>query len=167
MWVPGLDHAGIATQSVVEKSLLTSSGATRHDLGRDAFVDKVPLLFLSLSAYCAVSCECYKGWLQVWEWRGLYGGRINDQLRRVGASLDWSREAFTMDPQRSNAVQEAFMQLHDRGLVYRGNRLVNWCPHLQTAISDIEVDTLQVRNRFEAMVLYCNSIIYVCYSYAA
>jgi valyl-tRNA synthetase len=80
----------------------------------------------------------------VWEWKQQYGGRINDQLRRVGASLDWSREVFTMDAPRSAAVTTAFLSLYDDGLIYRRNRLVSWCPHLQTAISDIEVDTIQV-----------------------
>jgi valyl-tRNA synthetase len=80
----------------------------------------------------------------VWEWKKQYGGRINDQLRRVGASLDWSREVFTMDAPRSAAVTAAFLSLYDDGLIYRRNRLVSWCPHLQTAISDIEVDTVQL-----------------------
>lgn len=80
----------------------------------------------------------------MWEWKHQYGGRINDQLRRVGASLDWSREAFTMDESRSAAVKTAFLSLYDAGLIYRRNRLVSWCPHLQTAISDIEVDTVQL-----------------------
>lgn len=120
LWVPGLDHAGIATQSVVERNLLKQEGLTRHDLGRDKFIDKV------------------------WEWKMQYGGRIVDQIRRVGASVDWSREAFTLDAPRSAAVTHAFVTLFEQGLVQRRSRLVNWCPHLRTAISDIEVDVVQL-----------------------
>lgn len=116
LWVPGLDHAGIATQSVVERKLQKERGITRHDLGRDAFLDEVHA------------------------WYEQYGGRINDQLRVLGASLDWGRTVFTMDAQRSEAVTEAFVRLHDAGLIYRQHRMVNWCPHLRTVISDIEVD---------------------------
>ena len=118
LWVPGLDHAGIATQTVVEKRLAKERGLTRHDLGREAFTE------------------------EVWAWHGQYGRRIVEQLRVLGASLDWSREVFTMDAQRSEAVVEAFVTLHERGLVYRGDRMVNWCPHLRTVLSDIEVDYL-------------------------
>jgi valyl-tRNA synthetase len=115
VWIPGMDHAGIATQNVVEKHL-ASEGLTRHDLGRDAFVQRV------------------------WEWKEEYGGRILVQLRRLGASLDWDREAFTFDEPRSRAVLEVFVALHEQGLIYRGNRLINWCPRCHTALSDIEVD---------------------------
>jgi len=115
-WVPGVDHAGIATQSVVEKQLLRDRGITRHDLGRDGFV------------------------AEVWQWYKKYNDRINDQLRRLGAGLDWRKKVFTMDEERSQAVVEAFVELHKRGHIYRGERLVSWCPHLQSVISDLEVD---------------------------
>ena len=98
LWVPGLDHAGIATQSVVERQLQRERGLTRHDLGRDAFLE------------------------EVWRWHGRYGSRITSQLTRLGASLDWPREVFTLDAQRSEAVTEAFVRLHERGLVYRAPR---------------------------------------------
>ena len=115
LWQPGTDHAGIATQMVVERQL-AAEGKTRHDLGRDAFIDKI------------------------WEWKEESGGTITGQMRRLGSSLDWSRERFTMDPQLSRAVQEAFIRLHQEGLIYRGKRLVNWDPALHTAISDLEVE---------------------------
>jgi valyl-tRNA synthetase len=115
VWIPGMDHAGIATQNVVEKQL-AEEGLTRHDLGREAFVERV------------------------WRWKEESGGRILDQLRRLGSSLDWEREAFTFDEPRSRAVREVFVTLHEQGLIYRGNRLINWCPRCHTALSDIEVD---------------------------
>ncbi len=114
LWQPGTDHAGIATQMVVERQL-EAQGIKRHDIGRDAFVEKV------------------------WEWKAQSGGTITSQLRRLGASLDWSRERFTMDPGLSNAVQKVFIDLYQEGLIYRGQRLVNWDPKLHTAVSDLEV----------------------------
>lgn len=114
LWQPGTDHAGIATQMVVERQLATQN-ITRHDLGREKFLDKV------------------------WEWKAESGGTITRQIRRLGSSVDWSRERFTMDEGLSNAVKEAFVRLHDDGLIYRGKRLVNWDPKLHTAISDLEV----------------------------
>ena len=114
LWQPGTDHAGIATQMVVERQLL-ADGKTRHDLGREDFVKKI------------------------WEWKEQSGGTITSQMRRLGTSPDWSREAFTMDEDLSNAVQEVFVQLFDEGLIYRGKRLVNWDPVLHTAVSDLEV----------------------------
>ena len=120
LWVPGTDHAGIATQTVVEKQLAREKGLTRHDLGREAFVDAVHA------------------------WVDKYGNTICSQLRRLGASPDWSRQAFTMDARCSAAVQEAFTRLHARGLVYRDHRLVNWSTRLKTAISDIEVEHVDV-----------------------
>lgn len=114
LWQPGCDHAGIATQMLVERKL-NKEGITRHDLGRDAFLDKV------------------------WEWKEESGGTITRQLRRLGASPDWSRERFTMDEGMSKAVTEVFVKLHADGLIYRGKRLVNWDPVLHTALSDIEV----------------------------
>ncbi len=114
LWQPGCDHAGIATQMLVERKL-NKEGITRHDLGRDAFLEKV------------------------WEWKEESGGTITRQLRRLGASPDWSRERFTMDEGMSKAVTEVFVKLHADGLIYRGKRLVNWDPVLHTALSDIEV----------------------------
>ncbi|HEY0635430.1 MAG TPA: class I tRNA ligase family protein, partial [Gammaproteobacteria bacterium] len=111
---PGTDHAGIATQMVVERRLL-AQGKTRHDLGREAFLD------------------------EVWKWKGESGGTITRQLRRMGASPDWSKERFTMDEGLNDAVKEVFVRLYNEGLIYRGKRLVNWDPVLHTAVSDLEV----------------------------
>ena len=116
LWQPGTDHAGIATQMVVERQL-GAQGVSRHDLGRDKFIDKV------------------------WEWKEQSGGTITRQIRRLGSSVDWSRERFTMDEGLSNAVKEVFVKLHEDGLIYRGKRLVNWDPKLQTALSDLEVES--------------------------
>lgn len=115
LWQPGTDHAGIATQMVVERQL-GAQGVSRHDLGREKFLDKV------------------------WEWKEESGGNITRQIRRLGSSVDWSRERFTMDAGLSNAVKEAFVRLHEDGLIYRGKRLVNWDTKLHTAISDLEVE---------------------------
>lgn len=115
VWLPGTDHAGIATQNVVEKEL-AAEGLTRHDLGREAFLERV------------------------WAWREEYGGRILGQQRSLGASCDWRREAFTLDEPRATAVRETFCLLHEQGLIYRGERIINWCPRCHTALSDIEVD---------------------------
>ena len=114
LWQPGVDHAGIATQMVVERQL-EAEGLSRRELGREEFVRRV------------------------WAWKESSGGRIGDQLRRLGASLDFSRDCFTLDEARSRAVMEAFVRLHEDGLIYRGKRLVNWDPVLQTALSDLEV----------------------------
>ena len=130
MWIPGLDHAGIATQVVVEKQLMRDKGLTRHDLGREKFLD------------------------QVWSWYEKYGDTIYKQLKELGASLDWSRSAFTMDEQRSKAVTEAFVRLYERGLIFRGRRVVNWCPILNTAISDIEIDLHELEGRTKVDVPY-------------
>jgi valyl-tRNA synthetase len=115
LWLPGMDHAGIATQNVVEREL-AKDGLSRHDLGREAFVDRV------------------------WQWKAEYGGRILSQMRRLGDSVDWSRERFTMDDGLSRAVQTIFKRLYDDGLIYRAERIINWCPRCLTALSDIEVD---------------------------
>lgn len=120
LWLPGCDHAGIATQSVVEKQLWKTEKKTRHDLGREEFVKTV------------------------WKWKEEYGGRINMQFRRMGISVDWDRFAFTMDETRSIAVQEAFVRMYEKGLIYRDTRLVNWSSHLRTALSDLEVDFLDL-----------------------
>jgi valyl-tRNA synthetase len=114
LWVPGTDHAGIATQLMVERQL-ASEGTTRQKLGREAFEDRV------------------------WEWKRHYGGAILDQMKRLGASVDWQREYFTMDDHLSVAVREAFVRLYEQGLIYRGAYIINWCPRCQTAISDLEV----------------------------
>ncbi|HZY42107.1 MAG TPA: valine--tRNA ligase, partial [Anaerolineae bacterium] len=115
LWVPGMDHAGIATQLQVEK-LLRTEGTTKDELGREEFVRRV------------------------WQWKNKYGGIIQNQIRRLGASADWDRERFTLDEGLSRAVREAFVRLYDQGLIYRGTRLVNWSPGLKTAVSDIEVE---------------------------
>jgi valyl-tRNA synthetase len=115
LWLPGMDHAGIATQNVVEKQL-GAKGLSRHDLGREDFVKKV------------------------WEWKAESGGAILDQMKRLGVSVDWSRERFTMDEGMSKAVVSIFKKMHDEGLIYRAERIINWCPRCLTALSDIEVD---------------------------
>jgi valyl-tRNA synthetase len=115
LWLPGMDHAGIATQNVVEKQLATQ-GKSRHDLGREAFIEKV------------------------WQWKAESGGAILDQMKRLGDSVDWDREAFTMDANLSKAVLTIFKQLYDKGLIYRAERIINWCPRCLTALSDIEVE---------------------------
>jgi valyl-tRNA synthetase len=120
LWVPGLDHAGIATQTVVEKYLMQTQNKHRRDMTREEFIE------------------------HVWRWKEKHGGQINNQLKRTGASLDWSREVFTLDPNLSRAVTEAFVRLHDDGLIYRSTRLVNWDCKLQTVISDIEIDFEEV-----------------------
>ncbi len=115
LWLPGMDHAGIATQNVVEREL-AKEGLSRHDLGREAFVERV------------------------WQWKAEYGGRILGQMRRLGDSVDWSRERFTMDEGLSRAVQTIFKRLFDDELIYRAERIINWCPRCLTALSDIEVE---------------------------
>ena len=115
LWLPGTDHAGIATQNVVEREL-AREGLSRHDLGREAFVERV------------------------WQWKAEYGGRILGQMRRLGDSVDWTRERFTMDEGLSRAVQTIFKRLFEDGLIYRADRIINWCPRCMTALSDIEVD---------------------------
>ncbi len=115
LWVPGTDHAGIATQNVVEKQLATL-GIDRHEIGRDAFIE------------------------EVWKWKAESGGKILHQLKRLGASCDWSRERFTLDEGLSRAVREVFVRLYEQGLIYRDNRLINWCPRCHTALSDLEVE---------------------------
>jgi valyl-tRNA synthetase len=115
LYLPGTDHAGIATQSVVEKKLMKDEGKTRHDLGRPEFLKKV------------------------WEWKEQYGSHICTQIRELGSSVDWSREAFTMDDKCSKAVVEAFCRFHEKGILFRDKRLINWSCRLKSAISDIEV----------------------------
>ena len=115
LWLPGTDHAGIATQNVVEKDL-KKQGITRHDLGREKFIEKV------------------------WEWKEKYGGIILGQLKKLGASCDWSRERFTMDKDYAKAVEEAFLHYHKKGWIYQGDRVVNWCPRCLTSLSDLELE---------------------------
>ncbi len=115
LWQPGTDHAGIATQNVVERSLAQEK-ISRHDLGREKFVEKV------------------------WEWREKYGSTIIHQLKKLGCSCDWSRERFTMDETLSKAVKEVFVRLYEKGLIYQGKYIINWCPRCATALSDEEVE---------------------------
>jgi valyl-tRNA synthetase len=117
LWLPGMDHAGISTQLMVSRAL-KKEGKSRHDLGREKFVERV------------------------WQWKQESGGQITVQMRREGASVDWSREKFTMDEDLSRVVREVFVRLYDEGMIYRGNRIVNWCPQDQTVLSDLEVDKL-------------------------
>uniref|UniRef100_A0A7N6A3U3 valine--tRNA ligase n=1 Tax=Anabas testudineus TaxID=64144 RepID=A0A7N6A3U3_ANATE len=123
LWNPGCDHAGIATQVVVEKKLMRERGMSRHDLGRENFIQ------------------------EVWKWKNEKGDRIYHQLKKLGSSLDWDRACFTMDPKLSYAVQEAFIRMHDEGVIYRSKRLVNWSCTLNSAISDIEVDKKELTGR--------------------
>ena len=123
LWNPGCDHAGIATQVVVEKKLKKEQGIGRHDLGREKFVSKV------------------------WEWKEEYGAGIYDQLRKLGTSVDWDRACFTLDPKMKTAVEEAFIRMHEDGTIYRSNRLVNWSCTLKSAISNLEVDKIELTGR--------------------
>ncbi len=116
LWVPGTDHAGIATQIKVEEELRTKEGLTRYDLGREKFLERV------------------------WDWKAKYGGRIVEQQKKLGASCDWSRARFTMDDGLSAAVRHVFVRLYNKGLIYKGSRIINWCPHCVTALSDAEVE---------------------------
>ncbi|KAF9287120.1 hypothetical protein BGZ68_002223 [Mortierella alpina] len=120
---PGTDHAGISAQAVVEKQLWKESKQTRHDIGREAFVNKV------------------------WDWKDVFQGRINNQVRRLGASYDWTREAFTLSDSLSKAVTETFCRFHEEGIIYRATRLVNWCSELNTALSNLEVDNKELTGR--------------------
>lgn len=123
LFLPGCDHAGIATQSVVEKMLWRRKQQTRHDLGREKFLDLV------------------------WDWKNEYHDKINNAERKMGISVDWSREAFTMDKNLSAAVAENFVRLHEEGIIYRANRLVNWDCTLMTALSNLEVDQEDLKGR--------------------
>ena len=116
LWIPGTDHAGIATQIKVEEALRNEEGITRYDLGREKFLERV------------------------WDWKNKFGDRIINQIKKLGCSCDWSRERFTMDEGCSEAVKEVFVKLYDKGLIYQGNRIINWCPHCITALSDAEVE---------------------------
>ncbi|MGH9898455.1 MAG: class I tRNA ligase family protein, partial [Pyrinomonadaceae bacterium] len=120
LWLPGIDHAGISTQLTIEREL-KKEGLTRHDLGREKFIERA------------------------WAWKKLHGSRITEQMRVEGASCDWNRERFTMDEGLSRAVREAFVRLFEKGLIYRGSRIVNWCPNDQTVLSDLEVEKEPVK----------------------
>ena len=116
LWIPGTDHAGISTQNVVERALARDEGKTRHDLGREAFVERV------------------------WKWREEYGARILNQIRRLGDSVDWTRERFTLDEGLSRAVRKVFVQLYRQGYIYKGKYIINWCSRCHTALADDEVE---------------------------
>ncbi len=122
LWLPGTDHAGIATQMMVERDL-AKEGKQRSDLGREKFIERV------------------------WDWKKHYGGAILNQMKRLGASVDWDREYFTMDENLSRAVREVFVRLYEEGLIYRGKYIVNWCPRCETAISDLEVKHEEVAGK--------------------
>ena len=124
LWVPGTDHAGIATQIKVEENLRVNEGLTRYDLGREKFLERV------------------------WDWKHQYGSRIINQLKKLGSSCDWSRERFTMDEGCSRAVREVFVNLYEKGLIYRGFRIINWCPNCRTALSDAEVEYSEQAGNF-------------------
>ncbi len=124
LWIPGTDHAGIATQIKVEEVLRKEEGKTRYDLGREKFIEKV------------------------WDWKKLYGSRIINQLKKLGSSCDWTRERFTMDEGCSKAVKEVFVSLYEKGLIYQGNRIINWCPRCITALSDAEVEYSEQAGHF-------------------
>ncbi|MBQ3038816.1 MAG: class I tRNA ligase family protein, partial [Clostridia bacterium] len=124
LWVPGTDHAGIATQIKVEENLRVNEGLTRYDLGRDKFLERV------------------------WDWKKTYGDRIINQLKKMGSSCDWERERFTMDEGCSKAVREVFVNLYNKGLIYQGSRIINWCPHCITALSDAEVEHTEQAGHF-------------------
>src|SRR5215471_6705140 len=115
MWLPGTDHAGISTQIVVEKEIQRLEGKSRHDIGREEFLRRT------------------------WTWKEKHGGRIVEQMKAMGFSLDWQRERFTLDDRLTRAVREHFVRLYEEGLIYRANRLINWCARCQTALSDLEV----------------------------
>ena len=123
-WFPGTDHAGIATESRVEKHLRETEGVSRHDMGREAFIKKV------------------------WEWKNQYGGTIIQQLKKLGCSCDWERERFTLDEGLNNAVRKTFVDLYNKGYIYRGSRMINWCPVSRTALSDEEVIYKEVNGLF-------------------
>ncbi|CAA9989526.1 valine--tRNA ligase, putative [Plasmodium knowlesi strain H] len=137
LYIPGTDHAGIATQTVVEKMLFKKEQKIRQDYGREEFVKKIH------------------------EWKDLHGNKINNQIRRIGASVDWSREYFTMNDKLSVAVKEAFIKFYDSGLIYRDNRLVAWCPHLKTALSDIEVNLEEIKKPTKIKIPSFNHLVEV------
>ena len=124
LWVPGTDHAGIATQIKVEENLRVNEGLTRYDLGRDKFLERV------------------------WDWKNKFGNRIINQLKKLGSSCDWDRERFTMDEGCSKAVREVFVKLYEKGLIYKGHRIINWCPSCATALSDAEVEYGEQQGHF-------------------
>ena len=124
LWLPGVDHAGISTQIKVEEELRVKEGLTRYDLGRDRFLERV------------------------WAWKEHYGNRIVEQQKTLGVSSDWSRSRFTMDDVCARAVRETFCHLYEKGLIYKGRRIINWCPHCRTALSDAEVEYKDIPGHF-------------------
>lgn len=124
LWIPGTDHAGIATQIKVEEALRNEEGKSRYDLGREAFLERV------------------------WDWKAKFGSRITNQIKKLGCSCDWDRERFTMDEGCSKAVREVFVNLYNKGLIYQGNRIINWCPSCATALSDVEVEYSEQAGHF-------------------
>ncbi|EXJ84136.1 valyl-tRNA synthetase [Capronia epimyces CBS 606.96] len=128
LWIPGCDHASISTQAVVENMLWRTQGKTRHEIGRDKLLEII------------------------WDWTRKYKGNITNQLKRLGGSMDWEREAFTMDENLTEAVKATFIQLHEEGIIYRANRLVNWCPALETSLSNVEVDNKELLGRTKLTV---------------
>ena len=124
LWLPGVDHAGIATQIKVEEVLRKEEGKTRYDLGREKFLERV------------------------WEWKEKYGDRIVEQQKSMGVSCDWDRSRFTMDETCAKAVRETFCDLYEKGLIYKGRRMINWCPHCRTALSDAEVEYKDIPGSF-------------------
>ena len=124
LWIPGVDHAGIATQIKVEEVLRKEEGKTRYDLGREKFLERV------------------------WDWKQQYGNRIVEQQKRMGVSCDWECNRFTMDDTCAKAVRETFCDLYEKGLIYKGSRIINWCPHCRTALSDAEVEYKDMPGHF-------------------
>ncbi|SVD67388.1 uncharacterized protein METZ01_LOCUS420242, partial [marine metagenome] len=123
LWMPGTDHAGIATELIMEKKLI-EEGTSRQEIGREKFIDRM------------------------WQWKDESRGRIISQLQEIGSSCDWERERFTLDEGLSKAVRTAFVKLYERGLIYRGDYMVNWCPNCQTAVSDLEVIPIEIEGNF-------------------
>ena len=133
LWLPGTDHAGIATQVVVERRLSSENNVTRHELGREQFTERI------------------------WDWVDQYGNTIDQQLQRLGASCDWTRKRFTLDAGPSFAVRTTFVNLYRKGLIYQGERIINWCPRCSTALSDLEV-----KHQTEDGLMY-----YICLLYTS
>jgi len=146
LWLPGTDHAGIATQVKVEKELRKQEGISRHDLGREKFIEKI------------------------WEWKNKYGDIILDQLKRLGASCDWSRTRFTLDEEYVKAVENAFLHYYEKGWIYRGERVVNWCPRCRTSLSDLELEYKEEKGKLwyikypiKKILLSCEFLTKLCF----
>jgi valyl-tRNA synthetase len=141
LWIPGTDHAGIATQAVVEKKLWREKHLTPHEIGSEQFLK------------------------EVWRWKEESGSRIESQLKRMGASVDWSRNCFTLDPKCSRAVTEAFVRFHESGIIYRANRIVSWSCTLRTAISNVEVNHVEINGPTKLRVPNCDKAVEVGWLY--